>query len=163
MIYGIVSSMEERMISRTPDIKLWCGQSHWSRVTHICVSKLTIVGSDNGLLLGRGHATIWSNAWMLLIGPFEQISVKSLSQCIHSRSRNCIWKFRLGNGGKIVSASMWYTWAALFGRNRYFQWSYVLKWNTLYLTYDGLLHFSHFQQISMLSYILYAAHLSYSN
>ena len=27
--------------------------THWSRVTHICVSKLTIIGSDNGLSPGR--------------------------------------------------------------------------------------------------------------
>ena len=27
--------------------------THWGRVTQICVSKLTIIGSDNGLLLGR--------------------------------------------------------------------------------------------------------------
>ena len=27
----------------------WCGFNHWGRVTHICVGKLTIIGSDNGL------------------------------------------------------------------------------------------------------------------
>ena len=32
--------------------------SHWGRVTHICVSKLTIIGSDNGLLPGRRQAII---------------------------------------------------------------------------------------------------------
>ena len=26
--------------------------THWGRVTHICVGKLTIIGSDNGLCLG---------------------------------------------------------------------------------------------------------------
>ena len=29
--------------------------THWGRVTHICVSKLTIIGSDNGLSPGRHH------------------------------------------------------------------------------------------------------------
>ena len=43
--------------------------SHWGRVTHICVSKLTIIGSDNGLSPGRRQAIIWTNAWILLIGP----------------------------------------------------------------------------------------------
>ena len=43
--------------------------THWGRVTHICVSKLTIIGSDNGLLPGRRQAIIWTNAGILLIGP----------------------------------------------------------------------------------------------
>ena len=42
--------------------------THWGRVTHICVSKLTSVGSDNGLLPGRHQAIIWTNAGTLLIG-----------------------------------------------------------------------------------------------
>ena len=32
--------------------------THWGRVTHICVSKLTIFGSDNGLSPGRRQAII---------------------------------------------------------------------------------------------------------
>ena len=47
----------------------WASLSHWGRVTHICVSKLTIIGSDNGLSPGRRQAIIWTNAGMLLIGP----------------------------------------------------------------------------------------------
>ena len=43
--------------------------THWGRVTHICVSKLTIIGADNGLLPGRRQAIIWTNAGILLIGP----------------------------------------------------------------------------------------------
>ena len=43
--------------------------THWGRVTHICVSKLTIIGSDNGLLPGRHQAIIWINAGILLIVP----------------------------------------------------------------------------------------------
>ena len=41
--------------------------SHWGRVTHICVSKLTIIGSDNGLSCGRHQAIVWTNARILLI------------------------------------------------------------------------------------------------
>ena len=50
----------------------WCGPyelTHWGRVTHICVSKRTIIGSDNGLPPGRRQAIIWTNAGILLIGP----------------------------------------------------------------------------------------------
>ena len=37
-------------------------------MTHICVGKLTIIGSDNGLSPGRCQAIIWTNAGILLIG-----------------------------------------------------------------------------------------------
>ena len=40
---------------------------HWGRVTHICVSNWTIIGSDNGLSPGRHQAIIWTNAGILLI------------------------------------------------------------------------------------------------
>ena len=43
--------------------------THWGRVTHICVSKLTIIGSDNGLAPGRRQAFIWTNAGILLVRP----------------------------------------------------------------------------------------------
>ena len=42
--------------------------THWGRVTHICVNKLTIIGSDNGLSPGRRQAIIRTNARILLIG-----------------------------------------------------------------------------------------------
>ena len=42
--------------------------THWGRVTHIWVGKLTIIGSDNGLSPGRRQAIIWTNAGILLIG-----------------------------------------------------------------------------------------------
>ena len=37
-------------------------------MTHICVSKQTIIGSDNGLSPGRRQAIIWTNAEIVLIG-----------------------------------------------------------------------------------------------
>ena len=36
---------------------------------HICVSKLTIIGSDSGLSPGRRQAIIGNNTGILLIGP----------------------------------------------------------------------------------------------
>ena len=45
-----------------------CLLTHWGRVTHICVTKLTIIGLDNGLSPGRRQAIIWTNAEILLIG-----------------------------------------------------------------------------------------------
>ena len=43
--------------------------THWGRVTHLWVSKLTNIASDNGLSPGRRQAIIWNNAGILLIGP----------------------------------------------------------------------------------------------
>ena len=43
--------------------------THWGRMTNICVSKLTIIGSDSGFAPARRQAIIWTNAGILLIGP----------------------------------------------------------------------------------------------
>ena len=54
--------------------------THWGPVTHICIAKLTIFGSDTGLSPGWQEAMIWKNAGILLIGPlgtnFSEISIK---------------------------------------------------------------------------------------
>ena len=54
--------------------------THWGRVTHTCVSKQTIIGSDNGLSPGRHQAIIWTNVGILLIGTlgrnFSQILIE---------------------------------------------------------------------------------------
>ena len=41
--------------------------TYWGRVTYICVSKLAIIGSDNGLSPGRRKAIIYTNAEIWLI------------------------------------------------------------------------------------------------
>ena len=41
--------------------------THWGRVTHKCVSKLSMLGSDNGLSPDRRQAIIWTNDGLLLI------------------------------------------------------------------------------------------------
>ena len=89
----------DRQVSRTV-------LTHWGRVTHICVSEIIIIGSDNGLSPGRRQAIIWTNARILLIGPWEIISMKFHSKSIHFHSRKCICKCRLRNGVYFVSASM---------------------------------------------------------
>ena len=43
--------------------------THWGRVTHIFVSKLTIIDSDNGFSPDRRQAIIWTNAGLLFVGP----------------------------------------------------------------------------------------------
>ena len=57
--------------------------THRGRVTHICVSKITIIGSDNGLSPDRRQTVIWTNAGILLIGPigtnFSEILIEILT------------------------------------------------------------------------------------
>ena len=38
---------------------------HWGRVTHICINKLTIIGSDNDLSPDRRQAIVWTNAGII--------------------------------------------------------------------------------------------------
>ena len=47
-------------------VDLW-NLTHWGPVTHLGVSELTIIGSDNGLSSGRRQPIIWTNAGILLI------------------------------------------------------------------------------------------------
>ena len=61
------------------------GLTHWGRVTHLCVSKLTSIGSDNGLSPGRRQAIIWTNDGILLIGPLGTNFSEILSE-IHTFS-----------------------------------------------------------------------------
>ena len=50
---------------------VWHQLTHWGRATHICVGKLTTIGSDNSLSPGRRQAIIWTIAGILLIGPLK--------------------------------------------------------------------------------------------
>ena len=59
--------------------------THWGQVTHICVSKQTIIGSGNGLSPGRRQAIIWTNAGILLRGTLGTNFSEILSK-IHTFS-----------------------------------------------------------------------------
>ena len=105
--------------------------THWGRVTHICVNKLTIIGLDYGLSPGRRQAIIWTNAGILLIGPlgtnFSEIlieilafsfkkmhlrvsSVKRRPFCLglHVLTNECIWE--IGDTFEAESGSPFITW-----------------------------------------------------
>ena len=41
--------------------------THWGQVTHICVSKLNSIGSNNGLSPGQRQAIIWTNTGIFSI------------------------------------------------------------------------------------------------
>ena len=80
--------------------------THWGRATHICVGKLTIIGSDNGLSPGRRQAIIWTIAGILLIGSLGRnfgeilIGIQTFSfKKIHLKMSSVKWR-------PFVSASM---------------------------------------------------------
>ena len=68
---------------------------------HICIIKLTTIGSDDGLSPGQRQANIWTIAGILLIGPLgtnifvqenaledvvcEMASILSQPQCVNVR------------------------------------------------------------------------------
>ena len=56
--------------------------THWGRVTHICVSKLTIMGSDNSLSHDRSQAIIWTKTGLLLIRPLGTDFIESLIEIL---------------------------------------------------------------------------------
>ena len=75
---------------------------HWDRVTHICVGKLVIIVSDNGLSPVRRQAIIWTNAGIL--SNLSKILIE-----IHAFSfKKMQLKYRLENGGHFVSAAVCY-------------------------------------------------------
>ena len=73
-------------------------------MTHICVSKLTSIGANNGLSPDRRQSIIWTNAGLLLIGPlgtnFSEIliEIRSFSfKKMHLKMSSAKWRlFRLG-------------------------------------------------------------------
>ena len=86
--------------------------THWGRVTHICVSKLSIIGSDNGLSPGRRQAIIWTIARILLVGPlgtnFSEIliGIQTFSfKKMHLKMSSAKWRpFRLGLNDDVIIA-----------------------------------------------------------
>ena len=70
--------------------------THWGRMTHICVSKLTLILSDSGLSPGRRHAVILTTAGMLLIGLLpthvSDILIKISIFSLKNPFENVVWK-----------------------------------------------------------------------
>ena len=73
-------------------------------MTHLCISILSIIGSDNGLSPGQRQAIIWTNAGMLLIEPsgtnFNEILIKIITfsfKKMHLKMQSAKWRpFCLG-------------------------------------------------------------------
>ena len=73
-------------------------------MTHICVNKLAIIGSDNGLSPGRRQAIIWNNAGILLIGPLGT----NFSEMQWNAIENVVWKMEaILSRLQCVKAKIW--------------------------------------------------------
>ena len=120
-------------------IWLWTflsGQSskltHWGRVTHVCVAKLTIIGSDNGLSPSRCQAIIWINAGILLIGPLGTILSEILIE-IHAFSfkkmhlKFIVWKMAaiLSRPQCVKASPMVWVWQVLGRIDNFFRISFI--------------------------------------
>ena len=75
-------------------------------MTHICVCKLNIIGSENGLSPGRRQAIIWTNAEILSIGPLGTNLSEILVEIYVFSFKKMYLKLSSGNGGHFVLASM---------------------------------------------------------
>ena len=77
----------------------WMVLTHWIRVTHICVSKLAIIGSDNGLLPGQHQAIIYTSAGILLIRTIGTNFSEILSEIHTLLFKKMHLKYRMRIGG----------------------------------------------------------------
>ena len=89
--------------------------THWGRVTHICVSKLTIICSYNGLSPGRRQAIIWTNAGILLIGPlgtnFSEILIEIQTfsfKKMHLKMSSGKWRPSCLRLNVLIQKDWWY-------------------------------------------------------
>ena len=95
--------MYHNFVNRPPN---WQNFFHWGRVTHIIVSKLTSIGSDNGLLPGRRKAIIWTSDALLLTKPLGRNVNEILIKIQHFSFKKYIWKDRLQKGIHFVQGKM---------------------------------------------------------
>ena len=84
----------------------WLSLTHWGRVTHICVSDLPDIGSDNGLSPGRRQAIISTNAGLLLIRTLWTNSSEIFSEINTFSFKKMCLKISSAKWRPFVSASM---------------------------------------------------------
>ena len=80
--------------------------THWGRVTDICVSKLTIIGSDNGLSSGRRQVLIWTHAGIGLTGPLGTNLSDIVVEIQTFHRKKYIWICHMRNVVYFVPGSM---------------------------------------------------------
>ena len=93
--------------------------THWGRVTHICITKLTIIGSDNGLSPGLRQAIIWTNAGILLIRPLGTNFNEMLIEILAFSFMKMRFK---------VSSAKWRPFCLGLNVLRQVSWSWIVLW-----------------------------------
>ena len=117
----------------------WLCLTHWGWVTHICVGKLTIIGSDNGLSLERHQAILWTNAGILLIESlgtnFSEILIEiqtfSLKKIRLKMSSTKCRLFRLGLNVLTVNVYLIFPRFVRHGYHVWFKQKYLLSKNRI--------------------------------
>ena len=96
--------------------------SHWGRVMHICISKLTSIWSDNGLSPDRHQAIIWTNAGILLTGRNSYIFIQEniFEYVIWKMAAMCLGLNVLLNDEKAIPCLIWPK--LLWSNTTYFHW-----------------------------------------
>ena len=90
-INGLLQTNRQAGLLRPPTL--------WGRVMHICVRKLAIICSDNGLTPDQHQAIIWTNTGILLIGPlgtnFSEILIETYTfsfKKMHLKMSSMKWR-----------------------------------------------------------------------
>ena len=105
------------------------GLTHWSRVMHICISKLTILGSDNGLAPSHYLNQGWNIVnWILRSKPQWNLNRNSYISIQENVFENVIWK---------VAAILWHQCVNVnFRVVSYITTSHFVVWLVLVITCD---------------------------
>ena len=125
-----------RQVGQVIACSYWMYLTHWGRVRHICVSRLTIIGSNNGLSPDRRQAFIWTNAGILLIVPlrtnFSEILIEIYTfsfRKMHLKMSSGKWR-PFCRGLKVLKLSLWHKpfshWKCSFHFDGLMHWSYFL-------------------------------------
>ena len=85
------------VMHRSKYICIVFASTRWGRLTHTFVSKLTIIGSDNGLWPGQRQDIIWTSFGILLIASlgtsFSEILIEIHTFFIQENAfENVVWK-----------------------------------------------------------------------
>ena len=114
--------------------------THWGRVTQIYVSKLTIIGSENGLSPDWHQAIIWTNDGLLLSGPLgtnfsEILTFSFMSLCIQTvftlyHKLLAMYHFIITPGKHQLSSGVLFESAGLEILNSWWHWMKFI-WHTV--------------------------------
>ena len=103
-------------------------------MTHICISKIIVIGSDNGWSPGRYQAIIWTNAGIMSIGPLGiNFSESDLTEIDTFPFKKIHLKLSSENGVYFVSAlsrTKCFNMIAIFFFKYWHSWVYIISYHS---------------------------------